>query len=339
MLDLGGIPLRGDERTMDHPLVIAGGPCAQNPEPLAPFIDLFVTGDGEPALPLVCDEWLQLQERVPTSPAASPRATPAAGSATRCSPEWPPRCRSPTCRGSTSRSISPTAACATLNRTRADVPETIEPSVIDDLEAMPLPAAPIVPYVECVHDRIAIEIMRGCPWQCRFCQSTVIKRPLRIREVETIVAAALEALSQHGLQRNFAALALDQRLSVLRATRAADARDVSAAGREASPCRACGSTSICKSVAALIGTRSPFEPDAGPRSRPRRHARADSQEDQERRSVRRLPRGVRQRLRQGEAVFPVRPAGRAARSISTASSTWPRRSPRSAGRSAGAFRR
>ena len=57
MLDLGGIPLRSTERTMDHPLVIAGGPCAQNPEPIAPFIDLFVTGDGEPSLPLICDEW------------------------------------------------------------------------------------------------------------------------------------------------------------------------------------------------------------------------------------------------------------------------------------------
>ena len=61
MLDLGGIPLRSTERTMDHPLVIAGGPCAQNPEPIAPFIDLFVTGDGEPSLPLICDEWLKLK--------------------------------------------------------------------------------------------------------------------------------------------------------------------------------------------------------------------------------------------------------------------------------------
>src|SRR5215467_1596129 len=58
MLDLGGIPLRSVDRTMEHPLVIAGGPCAQNPEPIAPFIDLFVTGDGEPSLPLICDEWL-----------------------------------------------------------------------------------------------------------------------------------------------------------------------------------------------------------------------------------------------------------------------------------------
>ena len=62
MLDLGGIPLHADQRTMHHPLVIAGGPCAQNPEPLAPFIDVFVTGDGEPSLPQLCDLWKELQD-------------------------------------------------------------------------------------------------------------------------------------------------------------------------------------------------------------------------------------------------------------------------------------
>ena len=60
---------------------------------------------------------------------------------------------------------------------------------LGDLDGIPMPTDPIVPYIECVHDRIAVEIMRGCPWQCRFCQSTVIKRPLRIRSVETIVNA------------------------------------------------------------------------------------------------------------------------------------------------------
>jgi radical SAM superfamily enzyme YgiQ (UPF0313 family) len=86
----------------------------------------------------------------------------------------------------------------TLNRTRSDVPETIAPSVIGDLDGTPLPTKPIVPYVECVHDRIAIEIMRGCPHLCRFCQSTVIKRPLRVREVDTIVSAAIESYRNTG---------------------------------------------------------------------------------------------------------------------------------------------
>ena len=70
--------------------------------------------------------------------------------------------------------------------------------MIRDLDGIPLPTRPIVPFVETTHDRIAIEIMRGCPWQCRFCQSTVIKRPLRDRTVETIVQAALESYHNTG---------------------------------------------------------------------------------------------------------------------------------------------
>jgi radical SAM superfamily enzyme YgiQ (UPF0313 family) len=66
------------------------------------------------------------------------------------------------------------------------------------LESIPIPTKPIVPFVECVHDRIAVEIMRGCPWQCRFCQSTVIKRPLRFRSVQTIVDGALETYRSTG---------------------------------------------------------------------------------------------------------------------------------------------
>ena len=78
------------------------------------------------------------------------------------------------------------------------MPEEIKPCVIRDLDGIPLPTRPIVPFVETTHDRIAIEIMRGCPWQCRFCQSTVIKRPLRYRTVETIVKAALESYNATG---------------------------------------------------------------------------------------------------------------------------------------------
>jgi radical SAM superfamily enzyme YgiQ (UPF0313 family) len=88
---------------------------------------------------------------------------------------------------------------AAMNRIRSDVPREIMACTINqDFDAIPLPTRPIVPFVETTHDRIAIEIMRGCPWQCRFCQSTVIKRPLRVRSVETIVQAALESYRNTG---------------------------------------------------------------------------------------------------------------------------------------------
>ncbi len=196
MLDLGGIPLRADQRTMQHPLVIAGGPCAQNPEPLAPFVDVFVTGDGEPSLPQLCDLWKELQTAclaeggVSTEAAGrQQRAEMLAQVAARLPFAYVPRFYEPEYRE---------GRFVALNRTRPDVPETIAPCVISDLESIPVPTKPIVPFVECVHDRIAVEIMRGCPWQCRFCQSTVIKRPLRFRSVQTIVDGALESYRNTG---------------------------------------------------------------------------------------------------------------------------------------------
>jgi radical SAM family uncharacterized protein len=196
MLDLGRIPLRGDQRTMHHPLVIAGGPCAQNPEPLAPFIDVFVTGDGEPSLPQICDLWKELQAACLSEGGFSTdaagrgqRAEMLAHVAARLPYAYVPRFYEPEYRAG--RFVG-------VNRTRPEVPETIAPCVIADLESTPLPTQPIVPFVECVHDRIAIEIMRGCPWQCRFCQSTVIKRPLRFRSIQTIVDGALESYGNTG---------------------------------------------------------------------------------------------------------------------------------------------
>jgi radical SAM family uncharacterized protein len=191
MLDLAGIPRRGVARTLDDPLVIAGGPCAQNPEPLAPFIDIFVTGDGEPSLPLICDRWLELKGQLKSSGPDGPQRREAAllemaATLPFC---YVPRFYEPEYRE---------GRMVALHRTSPRVPETIEPSLLTDLEGTPLPTRPLVPFVECVHDRIAIEIMRGCPWQCRFCQSTVIKRPLRFRSVDTILQAALESYHHTG---------------------------------------------------------------------------------------------------------------------------------------------
>ena len=164
MLDLGGIPLAAEARTEADPLILAGGPGSANPEPMARFIDAFVLGDGEEALPAVCDLWLEMRHA-------------RARSNGRFGPPGRRRCPMSTCRGSTSRSSTPSGRPAGLRPLRDDVPPSIEPAVVQDLDAAVVPLAPIVPFVECVHERIAIEIMRGCPWRCRFCQSRALKHP------------------------------------------------------------------------------------------------------------------------------------------------------------------
>ena len=182
MLDLAGIPLRTDGRTIEHPLVIAGGPGTANPEPMSRFIDLFVIGDGEESLPEVCESWLRLKE------SGGDRQSMLRAMAARLPYVYVPSLYRP-------RDDEPGNGVEPIF---PDVPETITPAVVGDLDSIPVPTSPIVPYVECVQDRIAIEIMRGCPGSCRFCQSTTLKRPLRFRRVEPIVEAALQAYRATG---------------------------------------------------------------------------------------------------------------------------------------------
>jgi radical SAM family uncharacterized protein len=194
MLDLGGIPLHSKDRTLEHPLVVAGGPGAQNPEVLAPFIDIFVIGDGEESLPWLMDRWMTLKEQRRAGGMSDPSARADMIAATVGSTTWAyaPMFYEP--------EYHADGTLAAMHRTRSDVPrEVLACTINQDFDAIPLPVKPVVPFVETTHDRIAIEIMRGCPWQCRFCQSTVIKRPLRIRSVETIVQAALESYRNTGL--------------------------------------------------------------------------------------------------------------------------------------------
>jgi radical SAM family uncharacterized protein len=191
MLDLGGIPLHSKDRTLDHPLVIAGGPGAQNPEVLALFIDVFIIGDGEESLPWLMDRWMSLKERARQSPERQRREDLIAELVGSTTWAYAPMFYEP--------EYHSDGTIAAMNRTRSDVPREIRACTIEqDFDDIPLPTRPIVPFVETPHDRIPLEIMRGCPWQCRFCQSTVIKRPLRIRSVETIVKAALESYRNTG---------------------------------------------------------------------------------------------------------------------------------------------
>ncbi len=193
MLDLGRIPMYNTDRSLDDPLIIAGGPGAQNPEVLAPFVDIFVIGDGEESLPWLMERWISLKESrraagVDPLVARADIIAEIVGSTTWA---YAPMFYEP--------EYHADGTIAAVNRTRGDVPREVTACTINqDFDAIPLPTKPIVPFVETTHDRIAIEIMRGCPWQCRFCQSTVIKRPLRVRSIDNIVQSALESYRNTG---------------------------------------------------------------------------------------------------------------------------------------------
>ncbi|CAN5598718.1 TIGR03960 family B12-binding radical SAM protein [soil metagenome] len=193
MLDLGGIPHFNAERLVSDPLVIAGGPGAQNPELLAPFVDLFIIGDGEESLPFVMQKWVELKEGAIRDGDNSRKRRLEMLAEIVSIANW---CYAP---DFYEFDYHGDGTIASFARTRADVPmEIVSCTISKDFDSYALPTKPVVPFVQTPHDRIAIEIMRGCPHQCRFCQSTVIKRPLRLRSVECIVQSALESYRNTG---------------------------------------------------------------------------------------------------------------------------------------------
>ncbi len=179
LLDLAGIPLRSAERGDDDPLVIAGGPQADNPEPLAEFLDLVVIGDGEHSLAQILDAvreykrgGVRRREMIPLLARRFPWI-------------YAPNLYEP--------AYHPDGTLAALRPTVAGIPGRIERCHTPDFETSPFPTRPLVPWVPAVHDRIALEIMRGCPNLCRFCHAGYTKRPLRLRSVDRVLELAEEA--------------------------------------------------------------------------------------------------------------------------------------------------
>ena len=187
MLDLGGVSLYSKDRQEGGPIVIAGGPCAFNPEPLADFIDAFVIGEAEEAILEIVNtvrgEGLRKNRRreivlkklseiqgvyVPNHVIARPKA----------------------------EAISEIASLPAVARN--DV--TVCKRIVKDLDNSFFPTNIIVPYIQIIHDRIGIEIMRGCPHQCKFCQACKIFHPLRIRSVKRIMEIAEESVRDTGYE-------------------------------------------------------------------------------------------------------------------------------------------
>jgi radical SAM family uncharacterized protein len=184
MLDLAGIPLLAEGRGEDDPLVIAGGPGPNNPEPMAPFFDLMVLGDAEAALPRFLDRCADLKA------AGASRGETILALARECDFVYAPGLWAPRWHDD--------GRLAAIEPTVDGLPAVTRAAVVADLESAPFPTAPVVPEAETVHDRLTIEIMRGCPRRCRFCEAGRTKGPVRRRSPETILALAREGYAHTG---------------------------------------------------------------------------------------------------------------------------------------------
>jgi len=186
MLDLGGIALRSADRADDAPLVVAGGPTATHPEPLAPFIDAFVIGDGEEVTPLIVRTWAE-QKRAHVPRAERLRAL------SRLRGVYVPSLYA------TER--DPDTGFQYVARTLdADAPLPVLRAHVGDLARFPFPKDGPVASTETVFDRVSVEIARGCTEGCRFCQAGMIYRPVRERAPQEVLDVVEHAVNEAGYE-------------------------------------------------------------------------------------------------------------------------------------------
>ena len=184
MLDLAGIPLRTSDRNESHPLIIAGGQSANCAEPIADFVDIFILGEAEYAI-IELVELLRKQRRKKID-----RNRTLIEVAKNLSFAYVPSLYTFEYEGDKIKSFTPTIP---------GLPTRFENAVVDDLDSAPVPHSPIVPFVQPVHERISVEIMRGCPGRCRFCQASFCRRPLRFRSPERVFEIAKQNYLATGL--------------------------------------------------------------------------------------------------------------------------------------------
>ncbi|MGH9165814.1 MAG: TIGR03960 family B12-binding radical SAM protein, partial [Acidimicrobiales bacterium] len=184
-IDLAGVPVRAADRGPEHPLVVVGGHCTFNPEPIADFVDLVVLGDGEEVVSEITEVvagW-KGSGRTPGSRQRVLRALAGVDGV------YVPSLYDVTYEGQRLVAVTPRFP---------DVPEWVEKRTIADLNDWPYPRRQLVPLTEVVHDRLNVEIFRGCTRGCRFCQAGMITRPVRERTNEQVRTMVSEGLRRTG---------------------------------------------------------------------------------------------------------------------------------------------
>ena len=179
ILDLSGMPLHSADRGEEFPVIVAGGPCAYNPEPLADFIDLFMIGDCEELLEQVC----LLKMECDSKKEFLQRACKLQG-------VYVPAFYEPI--------YNENGTIKEIKKLYEEAPDRVKRAVVEDLDKAEFPVKNIVPFIDTVHDRCVVETFRGCTRGCRFCQAGMIYRPVRERKKETIENLAKEQLANTG---------------------------------------------------------------------------------------------------------------------------------------------
>lgn len=185
MLDLAGIPKLSAERNKTHPFVIAGGPCACNPEPLADFIDFFAIGEGEEVILEIIDAYKEWK-------AAGRDRSEFLKKAAEIPGIYVPSLYN--------ISYKEDNTILKIEPVNAGIPEKVRKRIIKDMDMADFPENIIVPFIGTVHDRIMLEMFRGCIRGCRFCQAGFIYRPVREKTPEVLLNQAKGAIEKTGYE-------------------------------------------------------------------------------------------------------------------------------------------
>lgn len=183
VLDLAGIPLLAKKRQEEDPIVIGGGPCTYNPEPIADFFDLFYIGEGETQYHNLFELYLENKKNGGSREAFLMKAATVPGI-------YVPQLYD--------ISYHSDGTIAAMAPNRPGIPKTIRKEVVCDVTSASYPLKPVVPFIKATQDRVVLEIQRGCIRGCRFCQAGQLYRPVRERDVETLKEYAVQMLKSTG---------------------------------------------------------------------------------------------------------------------------------------------